>query len=99
MAASSLIRDGNRFRLTGPVVKENAVSLLEQGGAIFDGGDVTVDFGGVTDVDSSAVSLMLEWLRRGNGRLRLRYVNLPANLVSLADLYGVTDVLQQAEGA
>ncbi len=99
MAASTLIRDGNLFRLTGPVVKDNAVSLLEEGGVLFGGGEVTVDFSGVTEVDSSAVSLMLEWLRRGNGRQSLRFVNLPANLLSLANLYGVTDVLQQAEGA
>jgi phospholipid transport system transporter-binding protein len=99
MADSALIRDGNQFRLTGPVVKANAVSLLEQGGAMFDGGEATVDFSGVTEVDSSAVSLMLEWRRRSKGRQRLRFVNLPENLLSLADLYGVMDVLQQAENA
>ena len=41
-----------------------------------------------------ALSLLLEWRREGirNGRA-IRYLNLPANLKSLAELYGVTELL------
>lgn len=56
---------------------------------------LTIDFSGITDVDSSAVALLLEWrreaARRGKG---LYFVNLPANLVALAELYGVTGLIQ-----
>ncbi len=55
----------------------------------------TNDFAAITDVDSSAVALLLEWrreaARRGKG---LFFVNLPANLLSLAELYGVTGLIQ-----
>ncbi len=56
---------------------------------------LTIDFSAITEVDSSAVALLLEWrreaARRGKG---LYFVNLPANLLSLAELYGVTGLIQ-----
>ncbi len=56
---------------------------------------LTVDFEEVTDIDSSAVSLLLHWRRRAlaSGR-SLRYVHLPANLSALAALYGVSDLIE-----
>ena len=55
---------------------------------------LTIDFKGVTDIDSSGVALLLHW-RRTAQRLdkALRYINLPSNLVSLATLYGVNDLI------
>jgi len=55
---------------------------------------LAIDFANVTDIDSSAVSLLLHW-RREALRLNkaLRYIHLPANLVSLAELYGVNDLI------
>ena len=55
---------------------------------------LSIDFADVTDIDSSAVSLLLHW-RREALRLdkALRYGNLPANLVSLAELYGVDGLI------
>ena len=56
---------------------------------------LVIDFVGVSGVDSSAVALLLEWrreaLRRGK---TLVFTNLPANLVALARLYGVADLIQ-----
>ena len=56
---------------------------------------ITIDFSAVTDVDSAAVALLLEW-RREAARLGkgLYFTNLPANLLALADLYGVTGLIQ-----
>lgn len=55
---------------------------------------LTIDFKGVTDIDSSGVALLLHW-RRTAQRLgkALRYINLPPNLASLAMLYGVNDLI------
>ena len=56
---------------------------------------LTIDFSGITDVDSSAVALLLEWRRRSIARGKtLAFVNLPANLVALAELYGVAELIQ-----
>jgi phospholipid transport system transporter-binding protein len=56
---------------------------------------LTIDFAGVGAIDSSAVALLLEWRRQAQ-RLgkRLEFANLPANLVALATLYGVEELIQ-----
>ena len=65
---------------------------------------LAIDLANVTDIDSSAVALLLHW-RREATRLgkALRYVHLPQNLVTLAQLYGVDDMIhcpsQQANPA
>jgi phospholipid transport system transporter-binding protein len=85
---------GGRCTLQGPVTIENVQSLLEEGARDISGTEVTIDLGGVTEVDSTAVSLLLEWRRQATAASRkVRYVNLPANLRSLAELYGVTELL------
>jgi len=84
-----------RCTLQGPININNVVSLLAQGIGLFTAPSVTVDLAAVTEVDSSAVSLLLEWQREAqrNGRT-IRFVNLPGNLKSLAKLYGVTELIQ-----
>lgn len=56
---------------------------------------ITIDFAGITGVDSSAVALLLEWRRMALKRGKtLLFSNLPANLLALAELYGVADLIQ-----
>ena len=58
---------------------------------------LTIDFAAITAVDSSAVALLLEWRRVAQRRGKtLVFVNLPANLLALAKLYGVTELIQTA---
>ena len=65
---------------------------------------LAIDFSNVTDIDSSAVALLLHW-RREAARLgkSLRYVHLPQNLATLSQLYGVDEMIhcpsQQAHSA
>lgn len=84
--------EGGRCSVRGPITVENVVALLGEGNARFTAAQVTVDLASVTEVDSSALSLLLEWRREAgrNGRA-IRYLNLPANLKSLAALYGVAE--------
>jgi phospholipid transport system transporter-binding protein len=84
--------ENGRCTVQGPITVENVVALLGDGNARFTAPQVTVDLAAVTEVDSSALSLLLEWRREAgrNGRA-IRYQNLPANLKSLAALYGVTE--------
>jgi phospholipid transport system transporter-binding protein len=86
--------DGARCTVQGPVNLETAVELLARGNELFTAPQVTLDLAAVTEVDSAALSLLLEWRREAarNGRA-IRYLNLPANLRSLAELYGVADLI------
>jgi phospholipid transport system transporter-binding protein len=85
-----------RCTLTGAVNLENALALREEGLRLFTGQETTLDLSGVTEVDSAAVSLLFEWRRAAlAANRRIRYVNLPENLQSLAQLYGVADLVEQ----
>jgi len=86
--------DGGRCSVQGPITVDNVVSLLGEGNERFTAAQVTVDLAAVTEVDSSALSLLLEWRREAgrNGR-SVNFLNLPANLKSLAQLYGVTEFI------
>ncbi len=56
---------------------------------------LTLDFSAITSVDSAAVALLLEWRRMAASRGKtLVFVNLPPNLLALAELYGVAELIQ-----
>ena len=84
---------------TGALSFETLPAVLEQSERYAARDDIpdclTIDFSAVTGVDSSAVALLLEWRRQAADRgKRLEYVNLPATLLALAQLYGVADLIQ-----
>lgn len=90
-------RDGERYRLVGPVTFGNVSDVLDDGERQFTGPRAVVDFAGVTDADSSALSLMLEWQRRANRRgAKIAFVNLGEGIESLMALYGVADLIPQS---
>ena len=83
-----------RCTLKGAVNLENVLALRGDGLRLFTEQETTLDLSGVTEVDSAAVSLLFEWRRVAlAANRRIRYVNLPDNLSSLAKLYGVTEIV------
>jgi phospholipid transport system transporter-binding protein len=91
---------GEVLALTGALSFETIPSVLEQSEQYAARPDLperlTIDFAGITGVDSSAVALLLEWRRQAARRnKRLEFVNLPPNLLALAHLYGVAELIQQ----
>lgn len=89
--------DGERCAVQGALTMNNVSAVLEESARVFQGSRIIVDLTGVTEVDSAALSLLLEWRRVANaGNRVIEYTNLPANLRSLADLYGVSDLLGAA---
>jgi phospholipid transport system transporter-binding protein len=93
-----ITRSGERYFVEGPVTLAGIDALLAQGSSSFEGDEVLVDFSRAQAVDSSAVSLMLEWKRRLDGqKRRIAYANLGDDLSSLVDLYGVTDLIPLAD--
>ncbi len=86
-----------RCTLKGAVNLENALVLRDEGLRLFTGSETTLDLSGVTEVDSAAVSLLFEWRRAALAAKRnIHYVNLPDNLKSLAQLYGVAELVGQS---
>jgi phospholipid transport system transporter-binding protein len=90
-------RQGDRYLIDGPVTLAGVSALLAEGSRNFEGSPVVVDFSGVTEADSSAISLILEWTRRMQaGNRQICFTNLGGSLVSIANLYGVTDLIPVA---
>jgi phospholipid transport system transporter-binding protein len=92
---------GEVLAITGDLSFETVPAVLaqtEQYTARSDLPDrLTIDFAAVTGVDSAAVALLLEWRRLAAARGKaLEFANLPANLLALAELYGVTDLIRPA---
>jgi phospholipid transport system transporter-binding protein len=93
-----MTQDGDRIALDGPLNLQTVPAVLRFGLDHFAEGARIVDFAGVTEVDSSAVGMALEWVRAvpGEDGKKLRFLNLPQGFVSLARLYGVADLLPAA---
>ncbi len=86
----SLLLEGALTLATVSAVADEVREQLRQGARV-------VDFSGVTEVDSAAVALALEWLRHAaQNKTALRLANLPAAMQNLAKLYGVSELLQPA---
>ena len=86
--------DNNQLKITGAVIIDSARTLLEAGRGYCVANDVTLDFSGVDEVDSSALALILEYRRAAESAgKRVSVSNLPASLKTMADLYGVTDLI------
>jgi phospholipid transport system transporter-binding protein len=90
---------GEVLRLTGALDFESLPAVLAESEQYTARTDLpqrlTIDFAAITAVDSSAVALLLEWRREALARgKQLIFVNLPANLLALAELYGVAELIQ-----
>ena len=80
--------------VSGRLTIATVPALFEEGLQHLNSEDLLVDFSKVEAVDSAAVSMLLGWLRAAQRNQRaLRVAGLPDDLLSLADLYGVTELL------
>lgn len=97
---AQVIKEQNRWLLNGDITLQNLDALLAERPALASVKVLEVDLSGVTDVDTASISLLLEWLRSAMAHgVQLTYSHLPANLLSLATLYGVEHVIPQASNA
>jgi phospholipid transport system transporter-binding protein len=89
-------REGERLVVSGPVTVANVTALLEQARAPLAEGVHSIDLGEVTELDSSLLALLLAWMREAKARGgTLTFSRLPRELGTLAQLYGVAELLPQ----
>jgi len=82
--------------VSGNLNIETVPALFETGLRHLAGDNLNVDFSRVTSVDSAAVSMLLGWARAAQRvRQELRVRALPQDLLNLARLYGVAELLPQ----
>jgi phospholipid transport system transporter-binding protein len=89
--------DGGRLIIQVPLITANARALLEAGRSALRPGEQVFDFSAVTEADSSALAVMLGWLRAAEAaQAKVRFANIPEGVSSLAELYGVSELLPLA---
>lgn len=89
-------RAGDRLTVAGCMTLETAATLFADGLAVLSE-ELPFDLAAVTEVDSSGLAVLFGWMRaartQGKG---LRIANMPQNLASLAEVYGVSELLPQS---
>lgn len=86
--------DNDRLRLQGDLNMGTVSQWYASGLQRMSDRGLYADFSAVESVDSAAVSMLLAWTRasqRGNHKFAV--ASLPEDLISLARLYGVEDLL------
>ena len=80
------------FKLEGPLVFETVPGMVN---ALPDDVDkLVIDLSKVTEVDSSALTLFLEWQRIAESRsVSLEFINWSENMKSLLNLYNLNPIL------
>ena len=87
-------RDGGRVQVPSHLTIETVTSLFKNGLQASGETPLVVDLAQVETVDSAAVSLLLAWLREAQrSSVQLCFAHVPENLLSLARLYGIADML------
>jgi phospholipid transport system transporter-binding protein len=88
------------LQVSGRLTIDTATAQFNKGLQLTEGTELVIDFAKVEAVDSSAVSLMLAWLRSAQRKkVKLSFINVPDNLRSLANLYGVAESLSLSADA
>ena len=97
MTTASIEFSDGRLRVRGPLTLTTVEPLLKVVSPRLDGPEIHVNLSGVTEADSSAVGLLLAWVRdaAASGR-QVRFENLPSNLKSLISLYDVGEFIPGA---
>ncbi len=88
--------EGERIYVSGAATLATAARLIEEARAPLEGGVRAVDLGEVTELDSSLLAVLFAWMREARERGRdLELERVPPDLKSLAQLYGVAELLPQ----
>lgn len=97
MSAQAIQVNAGRAAVSGAMTLATAKALLDEGSAALAGDVSAFDLSAVGDVDSSALAVLFGWVREAQ-RLgkAVRVEHLPASLASLAEVYGVSDLLPLA---
>ena len=88
--------EGVRMMLQGNLDMKTVPALFATGLKHLVSENLQVDFSRVEAVDSAAVGMILGWARAAQqGQRDFRVQGLPTDLLSLARLYGVAELLPQ----
>jgi phospholipid transport system transporter-binding protein len=86
--------EGDRWMPSGPLTMDSVANVLAASTETALPASGIVDLSRIEAVDSAGVALLLAWEHRGTSEGKsLTFANLPPSLASLAQLYGVEELL------
>ncbi|HQT81541.1 MAG: hypothetical protein B7Z60_03925 [Ferrovum sp. 37-45-19] len=78
------------FKPKGAIVINTVNNIVGEGSSLVRQNNVLIDFSETTEIDSSALAMILQWKRDAEAaKKQLSFSHIPANLRTLAELYGV----------
>lgn len=90
-----IIESDLQWQISGDMTTGYVQGLLAESELLAQRQVLQVDLSLVTDVDTTSISLMLEWIRRAKLRgAKITFVNIPKSLMSLIKLYEVSSLIQ-----
>jgi phospholipid transport system transporter-binding protein len=82
------------YRVPAPITMATASAALALGAAALDAGEAAFSLDQLAGSDSSALAVLLSWQRRAvHHAVALRFIDIPAEMVNFARLYGIEDFL------
>lgn len=92
--------DTRSFGVSGAMTFDSVNALWRDSDEMFSGdGVVQIDLREVTHTDSAGLALLVEWLREAGRRGgRVEFLNLPAQMIALADAANLQPVLTGNRG-
>jgi phospholipid transport system transporter-binding protein len=93
-----ITQQADQWRISGDILMDNAHVILGESRELKMNDTLEIDLSAVTNLDTAALSLIMELQRRAHSEnCQLSFARLPANLVSLAELYGVNTFIPLAK--
>ena len=92
-------RGDGKFVLRGRMTFETAADALEESKSLFaDHARIELDLSQVEEGDSAGLALLLEWVNWAKNYVReIRYTNVPADILAIAQISEVDDLLTRGE--
>lgn len=92
-----ILRENGKLEVEGSLTIDSIASVVTHGIGLFGRENMVIDLARVTEVDSTAVSMLLQWQREAVRRnSEVSVINIPQNLQSLMQLYGVSELMKLA---
>ena len=88
---------GDQLAVSGPMTMAEAGVLASEGeAALSEASKPAFDLSAVTELDSSSLAVVFAWMRAAKlAGKSISILNAPPGLLSLAEVYGVADLLPQ----
>lgn len=101
MATTDIKETGDgQFAVEGELSKLTVPTIWKRANAMIQAADqnLLIDLKGVTRTDSAGLALLLEWMTLARKKqLQIHFRNLPAQLLKIADVSDLEDILPLAD--